>query len=384
MEILIVSLPDLKKINLQRPHHLLRHLVKNNNVSIISANAWWLDEIDDSLLNECFQDVHYDYLSTKRTNPLIQEFLIKDKIRLMRKESANYDICINFHSLLAGQILSKHLDLPIVLDICDDVVDWIANSPKVPSITRPLARSLAGALLRRNINTASRITYSIETLKQKYQFPDNKSCLIPNGVDTELFQNKGKHIRKQLKLLNTDIIFGFVGFLGPWVNFDPVFKAIAELKKHFNVSMVIVGDGPSLGHWMKRVKDLSLSDDIVFTGNVQYRDVPDYISSMDICLLPFDMSMVSQNALPLKLFEYMACQVPVISTPISGVRNAVGDRVYYYSNASELQDIVTRITQEDAHHELLVGEGRQYVQKHFSWNKICSDFERVLNEAVEE
>ncbi|MGI6078704.1 MAG: glycosyltransferase family 4 protein [Fastidiosipilaceae bacterium] len=382
MDILVISLPDLKKINPQRPHHILRHLIKNHEVSVISANAWWLNEIEDSLTVDMFQDVQYSYLSDKKINPIIQELLINKTLDSMTKEGQNFDVCVNFHSIVAGRILSRHPDLPIVFDICDDIIDWIANSPQIPPLFGPLAGSAAGFLLQKNVKSSSTITYSIESLKKKYNLPDTKSHMIPNGVDTGMFYDKGTHVRKQLGLLDEDTVLGFVGFLGPWVDLDPVFEAIVELKRHNDISMVIVGDGPRLGHFMNRAKELSIAENVIFTGNIQYLDVPDYISSMDICLLPFDTGMVSQNALPLKLFEYMACGVPVISTPISGVQHAVGDRIHYFSNSGDLQECITRIMRDETLYSVAASEGRQYVEQHFSWNAILSEFENILFEAV--
>lgn len=382
MDILVISLPDLKKINPQRPHHILRHLAKNHEVSVISANAWWLNEIEDSLIIDMFQDIQYSYLSNKKISPILQELLISKALNKMIKEGQNFDVCINFHSILAGHILSRHLDFPVVFDICDDVIDWIANSPQIPTVFRPLAGSTAGFLLQKNVKNSSIITYSIESLKQKYHLPDVKSHMIPNGVDTGMFYNKGRHVREQLGLPDGGIILGFVGFLGPWVDFNPVFEAIVELRRHNDISMVIVGDGPRLGHFMNRAKESSILENVIFTGNVQYLDVPDYISSMDICLLPFDTGMVSQNALPLKLFEYMACEVPVISSPISGVRNAVGDRIHYFSNSGDLQECITSIMRDETRYTAVASEGRQYVEQHFSWNTVLSEFENILFEAV--
>jgi len=382
MDILVISLPDLKKINLQRPHHILRHLTKNHEVSVISANAWWLNEVEDSLTTDLFQNVQHTYLSDKKISPIIQELIISKTLDSMIKEGQNFDICINFHSILAGCILSRYPSLPIVFDICDDIIDWIANSPQVPPLFGPLAGPTAGFLLQKNITNSSAITYSIKSLKQKYRLPDTKSHVIPNGVDTGIFYDKGTHVRKQLGLSDDGIVLGFVGFLGPWVDLDPVFEAIVGLKRHNDISMVIVGNGPRLGYFMNRAKELSIAENVIFTGNIQYLDVPDYISSMDICLLPFDMGMVSQNALPLKLFEYMACGVPVISTPISGVQHAVGDRIHYFSSSGDLQECIIRIMRDKTFYGATTSEGKQYVEQHFSWNMILSKFENILSEAV--
>jgi glycosyltransferase involved in cell wall biosynthesis len=105
---------------------------------------------------------------------------------------------------------------------------------------------------------------------------------------------------------------------------------------------------------------------------------------MDVCLLPFDSGSVSQSALPIKLFEYMACEKPVISSPLSGVKNAVGDLVLYAKNVDELKQNILNLYYNDDLRNQLGKKGRDFVRQNFSWDKICHEFEKVLIESVEE
>lgn len=101
---------------------------------------------------------------------------------------------------------------------------------------------------------------------------------------------------------------------------------------------------------------------------------------MDAGVIPFKLDDVSQNSLPLKLFEYMACGKPVISTYVEGIRENFGDMVLYASNC---EDYVQRIGElhadEDFKNELGTA-GRKRVLNDFEWSKISLKLERLFED----
>ena len=245
LNILVTSLPDLNKINPQRPHHLLKYLAKKHNITVLCVNAWWLDGLQDKFLEESLKNIEIHYLSRKRIGPISQELLavrgLKNLIQDLDPNSI--DIYLNLNSLFAGYYIGRTIKAPMVFDICDDIVDWIGNSRRIPSLLRPLAKIVGYSMLKRNIDLSRKITYSAPFLKKFYSISDTKSSLIPNGVDTNLFLRSDHNIREKLNLSEDTFVLGFVGFLGEWVNFSYLFEAIKDLKQDLNIKLIIVGTG---------------------------------------------------------------------------------------------------------------------------------------------
>lgn len=385
MNILVTSLPDLRKINPQRPHHLLRFLKQKHHITIISGNAWWVEPHEDDFTNALLKNTDYYYLSDGAISPLIQEALAFRRMNSLSVNLHDFDLVISFHSLIAGYTLSKKGTMPMVLDICDDIVDWISNSSQIPSILKPAGKTAGSFFLKRALNHSKKVTYSIESLKEKYRVPEEKSVLIPNGVDTQLFRRVSDDgLREALQIPEGALVLGFVGYLGEWTNLEIVFETVRQLQRHMAVIMLVAGCGPKLEVYKSLVNELHISDKVRFLGNIPYTRVPQYISSMDICLLPFDSSAVSTNALPLKLFEYMACEKPVISTPLTGVQRAVGDIPFYFADSEELKDQLLNLYTYPEGCQKLGEKGRNFVESNFSWDNIGLAFTRVANSALEE
>lgn len=383
MKILVTSLPDLKKVHPQRPHHLLKYLSQKHEITVLCVNARWLEERQDEYLRTCLKNVNIYYISENKLSPILQEiFAIKS---LKNLGNLDFDIHISLNSLLMSYIVAKKLKVPCLFDICDDIISWIDSSPQIPTLLKSIGKVVGSFMLERNIKISERITYSTDFLKRSYSLPENKSVLIPNGVDTNLFykRNEETKAKERFNISEDVLVLGFVGFLGEWVDLQTVFETIKILQDQIKIKLIVVGNGSKFARFKELSKNCGFQENAIFTGYVPYSEAPEYISYMDICLLPFDTSAVSQHALPLKLFEYMACEKPVISTPLEGVKEAVGDRVLYASNAEELKQRILELYHNEELRKRLGKEGRRFVERNYSWDKICRKFEEVLIEASE-
>lgn len=389
MKILVTSLPDLKKIPVQRPHHLLSYCAQNHQVTVLCTNAPLLEEQKDEYLEKALRDIRILYLTEKRINPLIQELGSIRGISSALKESrlADFDLHLNFNSLILGYFTSrrmKKLRIPTVFDICDDLIAWIRMSPWVPGLLKPMGELVGKRLLKESVKSAARVTYPTELLNPEYSNLSEKFELIPNGVDTRLFFNRtAAEVREGLGLHQQDFIIGFVGALQEWVDLEPVFMAVGMIKEeHPNFKLLIVGDGAQLQQNKELAYRLGIADRVIFSGHVPYQQVPIYISGMDVCVLPFKTNKVAQNAMPLKLFEYMACEKPVVATPLAAVREAVGDRVFYAANAEEFKQRILELYRNEELRMKLGKEGRAFVGENYTWENICRKFEKLLLEVA--
>jgi glycosyltransferase involved in cell wall biosynthesis len=168
-----------------------------------------------------------------------------------------------------------------------------------------------------------------------------------------------------------------------WVDLEPAFAALRTLSGDGkDVRMLVVGGGEKLQHSIDLADAYGIPDKVVFTNHVPLTRVPEYISCMDVCLVSRKATTDSDRSLPLKLFEYMACQKPVISVPLAGVREAVGDRVLYAGDSDELATRVRELYLDEGLRRRMGLEGRQFVEQNYDWEQVCCRFEATLTEAA--
>jgi len=380
MRILITTIVDLKTSQHNRIHEFIEYLSKNHEITVISINDWWKKgqiEEEDDYFKDIFSNAEVNYLTGKKLSPILQEVLSPFLIGKIRKK-LDFDVHLNYGALISGYSIAKNFGskgVPTVFDISDDNVEMIRNSLQIPNFLRRLGGVLGVYMLRKNVDIATKVTVTTTTLKETCGIPDEKTVVIPNGVDTNLFRNYGD-TKEELGL--DGFIIGYVGVLREWVDLEPVFMALKDLDAE--IKMLVVGKEGRFEENVRLAEKCGVSDRVTFTGMVPYSQVPKYISAMDICLIPFKRGAISENALPLKLFEYMACEKPVISTELPGVKAIAGDKVMYVSDKEGYKEKVDELYKnEELRHEM--GKiGREFVENGYSWEKIVKKLECLLEE----
>jgi len=74
---------------------------------------------------------------------------------------------------------------------------------------------------------------------------------------------------------------------------------------------------------------------IHYLGQQPYGALPDLLAGWDVCLMPFAINEATRYISPTKVLEYMAAQLPIVSTPIADVANPYGHVVAIASSAAE-------------------------------------------------
>jgi len=82
--------------------------------------------------------------------------------------------------------------------------------------------------------------------------------------------------------------------------------------------------------------------------------------------------------LPLKLFEYMACEKPVISTELPGVKAIAGDKVMYAANHREYKEKIEFLFDDKELRQEMGKSGREFVVENYDWEKIVKKLEEML------
>jgi glycosyltransferase involved in cell wall biosynthesis len=149
--------------------------------------------------------------------------------------------------------------------------------------------------------------------------------VVPNGVDAELFQpgEPDPEVRTRRDLGDGPIL-GFVGGLRPWHGVE-VLPALLErlVRRHPNLHLVIAGDGPLRGELERDLRERGLAQSVVFTGWLPHEEVAALIRHFDVALAPYPMPDHDFYFSPLKLFEYMACGVPVVAARLGQIEEVV-------------------------------------------------------------
>lgn len=141
--------------------------------------------------------------------------------------------------------------------------------------------------------------------------------IIRHGTDWNHFRkalDDETKIPDEIKDLPRPII-GFHGLLADWVDFELLKKTAEHFK---NGSVVLIGKIAVDAE--KKIKILYDVPNIKFLGRKPYEQLPAYCKGFDVALNPFAINDLTLAANPLKVREYLAAGLQVVSTDIPEVK----------------------------------------------------------------
>jgi glycosyltransferase involved in cell wall biosynthesis len=264
----------------------------------------------------------------------------------------------------------------MVYDLADDLPEMIRNLPQIPALLRTTGRFVGRNMLRRTVESSVKVVGISRALQRAYSIPEEKFEWLPNGVDTRHFRFIENNLRTSLGLEDSFII-GYVGVLREWVDLEPVFAALARVD---DATLVIAGAVGNIAHFKRIAESAGVKDRVKFLGTVPYSMVPLYMSTMDVGLIPFKRNAVSNNAVPLKLLEYLACGIPVVSTRLAGVREIAGDDIDY---ADTPEDYVCKFEAiKSGKRTNMQSATRERIISSYDWDVISLKFEKIIEAAI--
>ena len=156
---------------------------------------------------------------------------------------------------------------------------------------------------------------------------DDRLVINLPPLDTEHFSPgpKNPELLRQLGIADSDKVILFMGTLFRFAGLADVMKTLRpNLKARRDLRLVILGDGEDREHLYALRASLDLQDEVVFTGRIEYEDLPEYLRLADVAINPFEHSLTTDCALPHKVLQYLAVGLPTISTDLAGLVGVLG------------------------------------------------------------
>lgn len=206
-----------------------------------------------------------------------------------------------------------------------------------------------------------------------------KINIIPNAVDIHLFNPNidNSEFIKKFNLKNSFFVT-YVGHIENWAGINLIIDS-AKLLYNSNpdIQFLFIGDGN------ERIKlmNANIQANLKFLGLQPYELIPFFIKSSDIAIVTFPNTLTSHAASPIKVFEYMAMEKPIISTYLEGLKDVIisyKNGIFMYKN--EPEELKNKIIELFENEKLRIELGlaaRKTIIEEYNLNLISKKFQKL-------
>jgi len=235
---------------------------------------------------------------------------------------------------------------------------------------------------RRELGIASSVLAVTQGLADRVrrESGSNQVACVPNGVNTDVFRPECRE-----PVADRPPYAVFVGNLAAWQGIPTLLSAVRSASWPEGLQLLIVGDGAE----RRAVEAAADGERVVYRGPVPYADVPHVVAGAVISLsVQNNLGQRSTTGLyPLKVFESMACGVPVIVSDFAGqadlVRSTKCGLVVPPENPAALAEAVASLYLSPSRRCEMGRLGREAAVSEHSWDVRAGRVDEVLAKLVE-
>ena len=264
---------------------------------------------------------------------------------------------------LARDLVTR-LDSQLTIYYCID--DLASSSPE--------ARRIASSE-ERLFHDADLVFVTSEQLRQRAARFSTRVHLFPFGVSLEGFER----VRESNDALPADVasirgpIVGYVGGLHQWVDCDLLCEVARRMPE---ASIVLVGPEQADMSALRKFPNVHL------LGKKAHSDVPRYVKTFDVGLVPYRLSAYTANVYPTKLNEYLAMGTPVVATDLAEIRRFNADHGGVVSVAASPEEYVAAIRRALHSSSAAERERRIAVARTNSWSARIAAMSHLIETAI--
>jgi protoporphyrinogen oxidase/glycosyltransferase involved in cell wall biosynthesis len=344
----------------QRPQHLLSRLAQHYRVLVVEEPQY---HDGASFMQQT--EVAPNVTICQPHTPVQAHGFHDDQIPLLRSLVAQIvpedeDPIAWFYTPMALPLLPE-LHARLVVYDCMDELAAFKNSPK-----QLLQRETALLKVADLVFTGGPSLY--EAKKERHA---SAHC-FPSSVDVGHFEQAMERARAhadQEALPHPRL--GFYGVIDE--RFDPSIVA-AMAAAHPEWQIVLVGPVVKIDP-----ATLPQAPNIHYMGQRTYAELPQFLAGWDVCLMPFALNEATRFISPTKVLEYMAAQLPIVSTRITDVAKPYGHIVAIADTPEQFIAACERALAMNADEQAALAAQMRAVVSATSWNKTADHMRELMN-----
>jgi glycosyltransferase involved in cell wall biosynthesis len=225
-----------------------------------------------------------------------------------------------------------------------------------------------------------------EDLNQYFDISNQHIVVASNGVDIEHFRREevDRKILKKYGLQNANKILVYHGSFLWWKGVDDLIKSLHYIKND-NIRLLLIGGyGKDFEDMKELVEKEKLEERVIFTGYLDHKEMIALLHLSDVGILPNNRSEEGERyTSPVKLYEYMACGLPIIASSLDSIKEIIQEpRNCLFFKPEDQRDLALKIESLLSNKVLLdkMSQNNKKDVEEYTWEKKAKKIFQFLDE----
>lgn len=324
------------------------------------------------------------YTSLRTVKYLLYPWFLARLVRRILRQNA-CDVIVSQHAIssVAAGWVHRRTQVPVVMNFLDFLTGFMESWPwwKMP---RPLLRVLNRFELsmpcRYGADGVLTVSDSLRNRFMASGYPGERCRTMYFGFDSRLFPfaprpgpQAAEH-RECILAMHGSMDTHHIGPILEGAIHSLALSGAAAGAGGFRFRLRFIGKvTPALQSFLNRAEKAGLSQYLECTGFIPYERIAAALEDVHIGLVPYESSEGSHCAFVAKAIEYLACGIPVVSTPLEGLKagfhDSPGIRFSEFDSQS-LSSAILSLWENYPSTEELADISRT-IHRDFDWRVLC-------------
>lgn len=355
--------------------------LSNNNYKIHLVSRNRRNLIRSELVSNTFEIVRLKYHKNNFLNEIcnvpaffsITWFL--NIYKTVKNNNCNLIIVRDLPLALTCIFVSKFLNVKVYMDMAEDYPEMISDTWKYGKVSKidyiirnPKLLKILEAITIKYLDLIYVVSDESKSRLINLGVSSSKICVIGNTpmIENEKFDSIDINIRSKS---NFNIVY--VGGLEETRGLETVIEALSYFKEFMSdFAFIVVGTGTSLSRLEELTCKYELTKYINFLGWRSPELIAPILNASDVCIVPHYVTNHTDTTLPNKIYDYMLCGKPVLTTNSKSLKNLVEkEKCGYVYNDKDATDLKNKlILLFDEQKRIVMGNnGKSAVLNKYNW-----------------
>jgi len=261
---------------------------------------------------------------------------------------------------------------------------WTPVRNDVMELERTQLRVIKENFCMAEADFVTTISYSMKKILIERGVAPEKIEVIPNAIDESKYLGKTFSPMPIPELEGAEMVVGYISNMSRREGHQYLIRAIHQLRQRTgrDIRGLLVGNGPERENLEQLAAELGLQDVIAFPGEVDHSQINAYYKAIDLFVIPRIPDYAADWVTPLKPYEAMALERPIIVSDLPALKEIVGDHEErgLMAKPADVESLVTqlqRYIEDPAMRQRKVNTAREWVFAERTWSANAKRYDAI-------